>query len=122
MTEQPDALAPRPLGNDVQQAAAKEDAATVPTEVNGVKVIEVAELGGRVTVVLEASGEHAITRLTDYAARNLAYAQRLKIGLGNAGIDAGSGTYIPTEEHTAAKAEDRAVNIWRNDYVLTPGI
>lgn len=110
-------MPPRPIGNAGQAASAQSDG--TPTEAHRCKVVAEQQDGANFIITLESdSVEHLLTA----QARQLAYAQRFKHGYASAGIDAGNGTYVPPEELEAARKEDRSVELWRIDFVLTPGL
>lgn len=95
-------------------------------ELDGIKVVSVKREGGlddpgvgttgKLRVVLEADG---VEKLLSIKARKLAYVQRFDYGMHNAGIES-EGTYVPPEEMEAARKEDRNVEKWQADFIITP--
>lgn len=114
-------MQPNPVGEQGQQAEAKNlsGGKGVPKEDGDLKVAESNFEGGKLIVIVESGNPE---RLMSTASRNLAYAQRFDYGLTNAGIEALAGMYVPEDEMTAAKEEQRNPTRWRRDFRLTPGI
>lgn len=110
-------MSPKPVGSAGQALDADEHGA--PQTAHECSVIAIRRDGPNLIVTL---GSHSIEHLISPQARQLAYAQRFKHGYATAGIDAGSGSYVPTEEMTEAQRQGRSVNTWHNDYCLTPGL
>lgn len=110
------------MGADILNKAAQTPEGSkdvVPKTANGCTVVDVFRDGAKLVVVLESD---SIMKLMSLPAKHLAFEQRLKHGLAGAGIDSGSGTYVPPEEYKAAKKEDRNVSKWRLNYNITPGL
>ena len=80
------------------------------------KVIECRPEGSKLFVVVEGKD---ITRLMSSEARSLAFDQRMKYGMGNAGIESRGGTFIDPSELQRAADEDTPVNTWRSEFVIT---
>lgn len=114
-------MQPNPVGEQAQQAAAKNlsGGAGVPKIDGDLIVVELKFEGGKLLVVVESGNTE---ELCSTKARNLAYAQRFEYGLTNAGLEALSGMYVPEAELKAAKEEDRNPTVWRRDFKLTPGL
>ena len=114
-------LQPSPVGEQGQQAEAKNlsGGKGVPKEDGDLKVVEANFEGGKLVVVVESDNPE---RLMSAASRNLAYAQRFDYGLTTAGIEALAGMYVPEDEMTKAKEEERNPDRWRRDFRLTPGL
>ena len=101
------------MANDGNVATAK------PEQEEGIAVIETKLEGGKLIVTVESD---KISKLVEGAARKLAYEERLKHGMAQAGIEALGGTYISDEEREQAKAQGRNVAVWRIDFRITPMI
>jgi hypothetical protein len=123
-------MTPNPVGEEGQQAAANNLSGGVgvpsqspppgsDSEQEVVKVVDNKMEGNRVIVVIESESTE---RLMSTDAKNLAYAQRFKFGMTNAGIEALAGVYVAPEEYERAKAQERDVAVWRREFRLTPGI
>ena len=81
------------------------------------RVVETDHQGnGKVVVVVEGSD---LNELMSAKARDVAYQERLKFGMANAGVEARGGTYIDPEERRAAMEEGRPVDKWRRDFAIT---
>jgi hypothetical protein len=96
--------------------------ATAKTEAEqqeDLKVVDVKLEGGKLIVTVESD---QISKLVEGAARKLAYEERLKHGMAQAGIESLGGTYITDEEREQAKAQGRDVSTWRADFRITPMI
>ena len=87
--------------------------------VSDLRVVETKLEGGRLIVTVESD---SIAKLVDGAARQLAYNERLKQGMAQAGIEAIGGTYVPEDERAAAEEAGRDVVLWRTDFRITPMI
>ncbi len=90
-----------------------------PVQEQGLKIVETKLEGGKLVVTVEGDD---ISKLIEGAARRLAYEERLKHGMAQAGIEVMGGTYVPEEEQKSAKEQGRDVAIWRSDFRITPMI
>lgn len=97
-------------GNISQAKSVQED---------GLRITGVEQEGGKLIVTVEGD---SISKLIEGAARRLAYGERLKHGMAQAGIEAMGGTYVPDEEAKRAKKQGRDVMLWRADFRITPMI
>lgn len=90
---------------------------TVPeaSEDGVLKVISAKTTGNELRVIIEGSD---LARLSSPEARKLAFVQRLKVGMGNAGVEAVGGTFVPAEEYEDAKDEQRNVKRWHREFRL----
>lgn len=71
--------------------------------------------GSRLLVTVEGTN---LLQLMSPVARALAYEERLRFGMANAGIETRGGTYVDDAELAAAHAEKRNVKYWRRDFSL----
>jgi hypothetical protein len=112
---------PRPIGEQAQQAEAKNlsGGKGIPKEDGDLKVVNASFEGGKLLVVVESGNPE---RLMSSSARNLAYAQRFDFGLTNAGIEALAGMYVPEDELEQVKQGQENPRRWRRDFRLTPGV
>lgn len=94
-------------------------ATTQPEQGTGLKIVDTRHDGGHLIITVEGD---SISKLIEGAARRLAYAERLKHGMAQAGIEALGGTYVHEAEAAQAKTQDRAVALWRADFRITPMI
>lgn len=94
-------------------------ATTQPEQGIGLKIIEVKNEGGQLIITVEGD---SISKLIEGAARRLAYDERLKHGMAQAGIEALGGTYVHEDETAQAAKQDRAIALWRADFRITPMI
>jgi len=112
--------------------AAAKSAVKEPTqmqELDGLTVIEVkreggidgggAGTGGKLRVIIEGRN---VEKLLSPEARKLAYVQRFDHGMSNAGIESEGGTYVTDEERADARKEERDIQTWRIDFIITPMI
>lgn len=97
-------------------AAVKAKAAEKKEPEPVLKIVETRSEGGKLFITVEGTN---LERLMSYEARNLAYEERLKHGLGNAGIEPRGGTYVDDTELKAAQDEKRDVQRWRREFALT---
>ena len=79
------------------------------------RVVSVEPLGHEMRVIVEGAD---LERLTGTEARKLAFEQRLKVGMANAGVEAVAGTFVPDEEQKAAADEGRKVQRWHREFRL----
>ena len=80
------------------------------------KLVDVKSEGGKLFVTVEGTD---LRILLTPAARALAYEERLKHGMANAGIEVRGGSYVDDAELAAAAEEKRDVERWRCDFLLT---
>ena len=80
------------------------------------KIVKSEKVGpNQLSVIVEGTN---LERLTTPEARALAYEQRLKHGMADAGIEALTGTFVPDEEYKAAAEEQRNVARWQREFKL----
>jgi hypothetical protein len=95
----------------------KGNVASEVVKVEGLTIVDARLEGEKLIVVVESD---SIPKLIEGAARKLAYEERLKHGMAQAGIEAMGGTYVPETEQKAAKEGKRNVALWRADFRITP--
>ena len=83
------------------------------------KIVSTKTEGGKLIVTVESD---SISKLIEGPARAMAYDERLKHGMAQAGIEALGGTYVPEEERVKAEKQGRDVAVWRMDFRITPMI
>lgn len=95
---------------------AAEDVVRSQTDDGVLKVVSADQAShNELRVVIEGTD---LERLTTPEARQLAYEQRLKHGMANAGVEAVAGTFVPPEEYEAANKEKRNVARWQREFRL----
>lgn len=99
-----------------------------PKVENPIKVVDVKREGERLIVTIEGPDVESVT---GPAARNMAYAERLKHGYHNAGLEAYGGPYpydklkekdLATHEEILEASQNQKDLVYRAQFRLTPGI
>jgi len=86
------------------------------TEDGVLKVVDAKQVShNELRVIVEGAD---LGRLTTPEARTLAFEQRLKHGMANAGVEPVAGTFVPEGEYADAKKEGRNVARWQREFRL----
>ena len=99
-----------------QQEEPPKEVVRSQTEDGVLKVVDAKQVSfNELRVTIEGTD---LERLTTPEARQLAFEQRLKHGMANAGVESVAGTFVPAEEYEAAAKEKRNVARWQREFRL----